>query len=345
VADHETRPPELRAIGATIVVVPPRRPWYPPVRYSWPISLSVRCRLWARTVRQTLGNDVPDAIVSGTGHWHLGLAATLAPQVHRPLHVVMHDWWPDFVSDPVPRALAGRVLSRALPKAARVWVASDELAEKAYAHGSAMVEVLRPMPAGWIGPAPNRRNRLQLVAFGSYCADHAPIYAALAARLQALSGSLVVVSPEPAQVQRDLAACSNVTVKPFFRTPEEALAFAVEEADALVVAYPFAESRNPWIHNSFPSKFVEFVHAGLPILLIAPKASSLGNWAVRNRWSLSIDTCEQAAVDAALNQVRTPNTWEICAAEVRSLAVNEFSPDRIHQQLRAGLLSTVPPQP
>jgi hypothetical protein len=104
----------------------------------------------------------------------------------------------------------------------------------------------------------------------------------------------------------------------------------------LVVPYSFDLVLAPNVVTSFPSKLVEFVHLGLPILIFSPPQTALGLWARERQWSLFWSEPKPARLAEMLADLQEPGTWEKMAAETRTVQA-EFDPIYLHQQFEKNL--------
>ena len=77
-----------------------------------------------------------------------------------------------------------------------------------------------------------------------------------------------------------------------FATNHEALAHLAADAAAVLVSYADAVADMPWSATSFPSKFVEYCHLGLPVAVVAPAGAAISRWAHRVRFPHAFDPVE-----------------------------------------------------
>ena len=341
-ADTDNATPASTPPGCRLVPIPRRRCWYPPARPAIPLSINLHNYLQARDARHAFPDRRPDVVLAGSGHPHLGMACSFARNTRIPLHVIMHDWWPEFSDSRPAKAFAERLLGRVLPRASVVWTASNELSVTTNLHGATDARTLAPIPDGLDAPdlAMPVSRILHLVAPGSYAPSLAPVYAALADRLHCNGGCLTIVTNCPEVAARDLSSYRNISIRPYFNQPKDLLAYARAEATAFVVAQPQPPAAHPWTLTSFPSKLVEVVHARLPVVIIAAPSTSVGLWAAGHQWKSYAEESSPPALDKVLTQLSSVDSWRQAAQQAGSVADGEFDPDFIHAQLREGILAS-----
>jgi hypothetical protein len=176
------------------------------------------------------------------------------------------------------------------------------------------------------------------VAFaGSLHIYHIEPLRALATALAHVQGQLLLVAQrDNPHLTKILLGLDNIEVQAPFRTNPEVLEFLAQRATALIVPYSFDLVLAPNVVTSFPSKLVEFVHLGLPILIFSPPQTALGLWARERKWSLFWSEPNEANLVAMLKHLQNPAQWEKLAAETR-VAQAEFDPDHLHQRFEQDL--------
>ena len=98
----------------------------------------------------------------------------------------------------------------------------------------------------------------------------------------------------------------------------------------------------PWITTSFPSKFVEFSHTGLPTLIVAPQRSAIGLWAASRGYPDYFPAERLDAVRAFVVDLKNEAAWNKKAALVTHFARTEFNPDEIQAALESRLTANQP---
>lgn len=328
--------------------LPTRKPWWPPVRRHWPLSVRLRSTLQQRTLRRALDRLPLRGVVVVTQLWDdvSLLARGIARSRGWPLGVFHHDdeigWEPDPTLHPYlqwKRELVGAA-------ADRIWPVSNALADQFPPAVRAKCRVLRPVPGTLAGANPGwtdvRDRGLKLGYAGKTYGAFQPLLRTLATQLARHGGGLELITDE---VNAGLLHQSqpNVNARPFFARSEEAAAWLRENCSAVLVAHPldFSTVSPRWqiLRSSFPSKLPEAAQLGLPLLLIGAPDSAFGAWAGRKEGAPYFSDPASAPLDRYLAGLSTREGWEEAAAWTRELATGEFSPDRLHAQWENDLAS------
>lgn len=329
--------------GWSVLSLPLRRPWWPPYRSTSPEWLRrLRMKLLAREVRRQLPAQ-PDAVLgylAAHDDFPAELAAACATALRRPLTLLIHDDASSFESSTDRRARDRRLLASARTN----WFVTPALASASPAPLNRR-QILLPLPEGWSGkPAspPPAGLPMRLYYAGHLWPAQVPLLARLA-RALALCGARLVIMTRLGPALQDLAAAAPIEHQPPFADNHAALAHLAAHATAVIVCYAETVTAMPLSATSFPSKFAEYCHLGLPAVLVAPRATALGSWAAENAFADFFDPSDSAALDSAFAAwalgLRDPAVWSARAAVSLRLASNEFSPDRIHRAFADALLS------
>lgn len=260
-----------------------RKAWWPPFRPDNPLLRKMRMRLWAREC-DSIFHHPPQAIftyLSLYSELHAEVAAHYSVRCGAPLSVIVYDYPPDFPAwqgkDPSALLLRQNWI---LQRAHQVWFVSPELGAK-YDLPPEKQTVLMPMPEGYRRLArwrPDFADRPLIVYAGFVYPVQIPVLARLGRTIHEAGGQLLVLSRLTPEL-RSLCESEPVLGRDLFPTNQEALDFVASTAAGLLASYSDQSAEMPWITTSFPSKFVEFAHLGLPTLLAAPRDSAIGRWA------------------------------------------------------------------
>jgi len=318
-----------------------RKPWWPPFRPGNPLLRNVRMRLWARECASFFPKP-PQAVftyLSLYSELHSEVATYYARQCGAPLSVLVYDYPPDFpgFQDEYTETLLRRQ-NWILQNAHQTWFVSPELADK-YDIPDEKKNVLMPMPAGDAMPAcwkPEFAARPVLIYAGFVYAVQMPLFRRLARAIDEAGGRLLILSRTSPEIE-ELCRTEPVDSHDLFPTNNEALEFVSSTASALLVSYSDTLEEMPWITTSFPSKFVEFAHTGLPTLIVAPEKSSIGNWARSRAYPDFIPAGPLDSVKAFVESLKNEAAWNKKSALVTHFAQTEFNPDVIQADLESKL--------
>lgn len=329
------------------VALPGRRSWWPPAGRPLSPLHNLRLNLLRRAVETGLKDWRPDIVLTQLYRRYPLLAAHCAARWKAPLGVFAFDQREVWEEDELERAQLTRESRHILRSADRVWAVSEEMrahyAELAGPGSEAKFTVLPPLPQGIsASPAewkPNFGTRPVMAYAGSLHEFHLPAMRLTAKALAAVNGELLLVSREDNPALNTLRReFGNVRFQPFL-PQEELVPFLAANASALLVAYSFDLEAQPWARLSFPSKLIEFVHTGLPVLLIAPLGTALQNWANKVLWKGSIESSSPEATRALVERASTRQGWSEMAEQSRRTAGGAFNPVAVHERFHDDLLA------
>ena len=318
-----------------------RKAWWPPFRPHNALLRKVRMHLWAKECAGFF-DPPPQAILTYLSLYselHSEVATHYALRCGAPLSVIVHDYPPDFPGFQSQNAV--EVLRRnqwIIQNAQQTWFVSPELAEK-YALPAEKKNVLPPIPEGCATPARWKAEFAQkpLIVYAGYSYPaQMPLFRKLARAIDEAGGRLLILSRKTPEIDA-LCATEPVESRDLFATNREALHFVSSTAAALLVSYCERVEEMPWITTSFPSKFVEFSHAGLPTLLVAPSESAIGAWAARNNYPDYLTADQLDSVRGFVEDLKSEAVWSEKAQRVTRFAQTEFNPDVIQAALETKL--------
>lgn len=318
-----------------------RKAWWPPFRPANPFLRGLRMRLWARECAGFFATP-PQAIItylSLHSELHSEVAAHYARLCGAPLTVIIHDYPPDFPGFQKQNAPA--LLRRQnwiLAQARQTWFVSPELADR-YDVPEKKKRVLMPIPEGCAPRVywnPDFARQPVIVYAGYIYPAQIPLFSQLARTIDEAGGRLLLLSKKTPELEK-LCRREPVENHDLFSTNREALDFVSSRAAALLVSYSEHIEDMPWITTSFPSKFPEFSHTGLPTLIVAPKQSAIAHWARQRNYPDSLAPDQLDAVRTFVEALKNRAAWNEKSERVTRLAQHEFNPDVIQQALESGL--------
>lgn len=334
------------AEGWNIIPLPARRRWWwPPFRDTSPEYLrGIRTRLIARELRARLPR--PDSLcgyLAAHDDFSAEVASRLAVRTSAPLSLIVHDDAAAFATETSQKQLLRRRHGRILSRAHHVHFATPELAA-AYSPLAVPHSQLFPIPEGNT-LAPRWREthsvRPKIYYAGYIWPAQYPLLARLARTIEAASARLVLITRDTPELRAFLAS-APAGWQPPFPTNREAFVHLAEHASALLVSYTDTTAEMPWIATSFPSKFVEYAHLGLPAAIVAPRDSAIARWASRENYPYSFPGEQSPAFTAWLASLRNPITWAAATTPLHRLATTLFSPEKIQQLWESTLLRQTP---
>lgn len=315
--------------------------WWPPVRRKIPGFLGVRCRMLVSKYEKVIKQNRPDAILTQLGKNSL-LAFCLSKRTGIPLNVIVHDRWQAWSKyGGIDRYLTDDLAVNILDHASRVWPVSGEMARYYKVRDKKKVRVLYPIPEGsgaafaeWKDAF---RKRPVAIFAGSYHSCAAPVLRACAEGLRVFGGQLWIITKRTELIKKEAGEQGNI--KYFEASPknEELLAFMRDNASAVLIAGSIDTRAAGW-ELSFPSRLVEFVHTGLPVIVAGREGTALSSWAKSRRWKGYVDIEDGSSLKRIMGALLNRENWEDLARQSRDVAMAEFNPERIQEQFERELV-------
>jgi hypothetical protein len=328
--------------GWQVQQLPLRRSWWPPFRPDSAISRRLRTWLLGRECRALTSSTGVDAIfgyLAAHADFSPEIAAQFARQSRRPLSLLIHDDAAAFGRDREEKKRLRARHNWIIGQAYRAWFVSPELAAE-YDLPQEKRRVLLPIPEGWGKAAewqPAFAEQARVYYAGHIWPPQYPLLAKISRALNAAGGKLVLLSKDTPELRAFIAAESAEWIQPF-PTNREALSHLAGSAAGLLVSYAETVEEMPWIATSFPSKFIEYSHLGLPCAIVAPPESSVGRWAQRESYPHFYPPGATAEFADWAAGLRRQDTWTNRANVPRELAKTLFNPELIQRQWEDTLL-------
>jgi len=324
------------------ITIPMRKWWWLPMKTYLPGSLELRLLYWQIECECLLKNRRPDTILTILGDNYALLASRLSQAWKIPLSTIIHDDLKLRSTSRKEQAKTEKYNATILKLSSRAWLVTPEMKDVFPLSKTNNTSVLLPVPEGNSGKFVNWKPEFMsnpVVAHaGSFYPFHVPYFRAIAEALKKLNGTLLIVTSRnnPALTAL-LEKCNNIQVQELFEKNQDVLDFLRERASCMVVAYPFGLEQHPWTATSFPSRMIEFMHLGLPFLILASPNTALANWAVRNNWHGYLSRLDEASLLNFLKRITDQASWSEMADQSRHVAINEFNPDLIQAQFESEL--------
>ena len=281
--------------------------------YLWPLSLA-RVYLSSRSISRIARSFQPQAVITVVvGHaWEV--AASYATRADLPLHLIVHDDWPNNPNRPsLQRRWADSALRRWYPMAASRLCVSPYMAQEFSRRYGARGDVLYPSRDSntleFEVPPPGLSGSCKpfTVAFcGSIYLDYARALQRMAIALQEIGGRLLVFGPKPFAGVDAFLQEPNLELQGTLSSLEM-IRRCREHAHAIFVPMSYSESDRHNMEISFPSKLADCTATGLPLIIDGPDYCSAVRWARENPGVSAITTDESVdALRTALQQLQDP---------------------------------------
>jgi glycosyltransferase involved in cell wall biosynthesis len=272
----------------------------------------------------------PEVVVTiAHGWWHIQ-ARRVATQFQLPLVSFFQDWWPDFPE--VPPAFHARVEREFRKTCAESDVAicvSDDMWRELGKPENALVLHDAPSLPQWRKPTRDAELPLRVAYFGNLF-EYGPL---IESAVRTLSGSdrvrLEVFGPNPVWTPGAVDEFRSRGVYRGFIAPSE-LAESLKNFQAALVVMSFAPSHRRRMTTSFPSKMIDAMQLGLPVVIWGPEYCSAVKWARRGERALCVTDLNPSAIHRALEELAAlPAEQERLAESSREAAATDFNHERI----------------
>ena len=275
----------------------------------------------------------PNVIVTvAHGWWHIQ-ARRVAKECKLPLVSFFQDWWPDFPD--VPAAFRSRVerefRKTCMESAVAICVSNGMRRELGEPENTL---VLHDIPSVTRSErlVPDLKLPLRVVYFGNLY-EYGP---SIESALRALDGSdsvrLDVFGPTPRWTSGTEDAFRSRGVYRGF-IPSNKLAESLQGFQAVLVVMSFAGSLRRRMTTSFPSKMIDAMRLGLPVVVWGPEYCSAVHWAREGERALCVTDPNPSTLRTALEELAaSPSEQERFAKSARDAAASDFNSECIQAQ-------------
>ena len=271
------------------------------------------------------------------GWWHIQ-ARRLAREFNLPLVSFFQDWWPDFPEIPVAfRPRIERQFRRTYMESDVAICISGQMRRELGERTNSFV--IPPVPSFTTSRAwtPDFKLPLRLVYFGNLH-EYGP---QIENALRTLNGSDTVrlevfgASPLWTSGAEDYFKSQGV-YHPFI--PANQLMEAVQSYQAVIVVMSFDAALRRRMITSFPSKMIDAMQLGLPVVIWGPEYCSAVQWARQRDQALCVTDPNPSTLRRALEELAaSPSEQERLAKSARETAAGDFNYEQIQAQFLAAL--------
>jgi glycosyltransferase involved in cell wall biosynthesis len=266
------------------------------------------------------------------GWWHIQ-ARRIASQFKLPLVCFFQDWWPDFPE--IPAAFRARVEQEFRKTCAESDVAicvSDDMHRELGEPKNALVLHDAPSLPQWHTSTREAELPLRVAYFGNLF-EYGPL---IENALRTLNGSdrvrLEVFGSNPLWTSGAIDDFRSRGLYRGFITPDQ-LAESLQNFQGALVVMSFAPSHRRRMTTSFPSKMIDAMQLGLPVIIWGPEYCSAVKWARRGERALCVTDPNPSAIRRALEELAaSPVEQERLAKSSREAAGTDFNHKRIQAQ-------------
>ncbi len=297
-------------------------------RVSWPLQDDRPVRGWTllanvttvlrmlwRARRLDAAEPVQRVLTVHPSAYGLLAGWLIARRLSVPLIAYMHDLCSEtlITRSRLRRWLWRRLDARILRAASLVIVPSPSFVEHYQRRGINRTWVLpHCLPADvWPAPAPAAGDKLRLIYAGHVYEAHADAVAALIDALHPADAVELAFLSRPQPLLRE---------QPCRWLPRPQALEQIRQADAAVVALGFQSPYPDEIRCCFPSKIVDYVGLGKPVLAVVPAGCFVDRLVRETGCGVVVNTLDQAAIRAAVEELRSPEVLARCRAGALALA-------------------------
>jgi glycosyltransferase involved in cell wall biosynthesis len=278
------------------------------------------------------------------GWWHIK-ARRVAKQFKLPLVSLFQDWWPDFPE--ITRAFRSRVERdfRETCSASDVVICvSDGMCRELGEPENALVIHDAPSLAKW----PQAKRDFELPLRVAYFGNLFEYGSLMETALRTLNGSdhvrLEVFGPSPLWTSGAEEEFRSRGVYHGF-IPSNELPESLKNFQAALVVMSFARSHRRRMITSFPSKMIDAMQLGVPVVIWGPEYCSAVEWARKGERALCVTDANPAAIRRALEELAaSPAEQERLAKSARDATEGDFDSERIRAQFTDALRRAIDSQ-
>jgi glycosyltransferase involved in cell wall biosynthesis len=275
----------------------------------------------------------PDIVVTVVhGWWHIQ-ARRVASKFELPLVSFFQDWWPDFPDVPLAfRSRVERQFRKTRADSAVAICVSDGMRRELGEPENALV--LHDAPSLTRCGDMTRDFQLPLrVAYFGNLAEYGPL---IECALRALKGServrLEVFGPSPLWTSGAEDEFRSRGLYRGFIAPNE-LAESLQTFQAALVVMSFAPSHRRRMATSFPSKMIDAMQLGLPVVIWGPEYCSAVKWGRKGDRAFCVTDPNPLALRETLEELAaSPSELRRLAKSASDAAAADFNYERIQLQ-------------
>jgi glycosyltransferase involved in cell wall biosynthesis len=311
--------------------------------HTW-AQLNPGRKLVAKVMEKSLAWK-PDVIMTVAHGVLWPVAHLVARRWNIPLISIFMDWWPDMALCPDSiRPMIERRFRSLYQESAVTLCISPGMREELGANPKA--RLLYPAPpkpkTEAISFSPPKNGKFRML----YMGNMRDVYAKITqAAYEAMSNhpliEIAFAGGEPEWPQQlTLQAKRSGAYLGFLRP--EAKSCELESADALLIVMTWDPKAARRMRTSFPSKTQEYCQAGKPIIVWAPKESSVARWALETGAACLVTSPDVAELVSTVKKLAADaSERQRLAAKALECARTLFNPDLLQAQFEDALLSVV----
>ncbi|AOY83934.2 glycosyltransferase [Moorena producens JHB] len=273
-------------------------------------------------------------VAHGDGCW---AALRFAKKYGLPLVTIFHDWWPDLPIVHAPfRQLIARRFQQLHDSSDLVLCVSEGIQKALGSHPNS--KILYPIPASL--PSEPRSNnsiadksRPLRVVYSGNLYEYGPMLGELLQGVKDHPSLQVQVRGKNPNWSADVQKEMRERGLWLDFAPRAELNEWLSSADACLVTMSFNPAMRRRMETSFPSKLLEYVQFGKPIVIWGPEYCAAVRWAKEGNKAICVTDKSTNAVISALEQLRLSlEMQKHYGYQAQKTALGEFNPEMIQQK-------------
>jgi glycosyltransferase involved in cell wall biosynthesis len=295
-----------------------------------------------KMVHDLIHSFQPDAVVTvAHGWWHLQ-ARRVAKKFKLPLVTFFQDWWPEFPDVPDAfRSQVERQFRKTCAQSAVAICVSDGMRRELGEPENALLLHDAPSLIGGGDVPQDFKLPLPIAYFGNL-SEYGPL---IESALRALNGServrLEVFGANPVWTRGAEDEFRSRGIYHGFISSNE-LAKSLRNFQAALVVMSFDPAHRRRMMTSFPSKMIDAMQLGLPVVIWGPEYCSAVKWARVGKRASCVTDPNPSALRQALEELAASSSeQERLAQSAREAAADDFNPKRIQMQFLSALQQAI----
>jgi hypothetical protein len=296
-------------------------------------------------VRNYFAKEKPDIILTTWFSTFLIPAYKLSCKFNIPLAIICHDDFENQVaSDVVSNYLKRRKLTKIYRHAkARFCVAEgmeNEFYKRYGAHGDILYPIGGENSKNEIKVRDNSTGKLVFGYLGSISNGAEPLLFFADCLKETEHQLYIYTSGFP--TSGPYTTHPNIKNAGFYSDREMLLTEVFTNIDVFIVSQSFDLKDKMFLQTNFPSKLIDMVGIGLPLIIISPPYSSSGIWAKKfNKSNIYISRLNKEIIIENIDYLKKSAVRENYSKEIDEVSRSFFNPQKIHEKLESVLLQIV----
>lgn len=308
--------------------------WHPPLRKFTPFLSTLRFKMYYRYLDSLLSFKPEDKIISILEDQGSLLSYVISKKTKTPYYLFFHD---DNVFSVYFKShiLHKTHLRKIISDCTHFFVVSESMKQLIINNGSNAVTVLYPIPDGHdVSKKISDVNfdDLKFCYSGMLMTVHYKLIDSLHQCIQKNGVKLVLISNFDENTKLKFTPYKKLEIIYKIEKLQDLFSYFIKKIDVLVIFYSFDMVEEVRALHSFPSKFIEYCHLGIPILIIAPVESAFGTWAKENEWLSYVCNDNPEEISNMINNFKDELFWIKCQNQCLEYAKTEFNPQKIHSK-------------